>query len=1499
MYVKYTPFLKRQQLKWLYLFVLLFVFTLTSQCSPLERNANPLIMTVLGHPHTLLPGSQSSLQVQLWHQRQNKPVVEAQVTAYLIDVDDVEVVFAGQTDENGLINVQFQVPQQIESSEHQLAIQAEKDNYIADYQQRVYVGHVYHILVSTDKPVYQPGQTIHLRTLALDSTALKAAQDQPLTLMVQDPQGNRVMQKELTTSRWGIAVTDFRLDSQAASGDYTIIATMGQETSRRTVEVKPYKLPRFKINFQSDKSFYLPGEIAKISLDAQYFFGKPISGGQVRVNGYVTDVSRELIFTLSDGTLNDQGFYEFDLPLPETLIGQVESNTAKVDLEITIIDTAKHAERSTESLTLAAQPLLIEAIPESGVLRPGLENIIYLQASYPNGQPARVEFTVDIVDHFSTILQNNIVQTNDSGLVTITFTPQSRHDTISLNITARDEQGHIAAQNLPLGTMRSRQAVLLRPHKTAYRIGENLNVDAFVAGQATTVFLDVVKGGQTFALAALPVQDGVARAEIPLDGSLLGTLELHAYIIAHRGEIVRDRRLVLVDPAPSQVEVQADAASYRPGDTATLNISVSHQNETQPSVLGLSIVDESVFAVGAQNPGFARTYFLLERELLEPRYEIHDFAPLSGEGSPYDRHDKSSRPSAQGLNKDVLERDRELARAGVLAQELALAQALTDVNAGQQARHAPSLMEAQKATDQPTGRGHTASFLFLAPLLGLLWRDDRKYLRNLLLMLLLVGSLGTSIIGCAPMMQSAPASMEERTAESFVEETAEESYQVQDRADNRRADEPAKTPRLRQFFPETLFWLPELETDEQGQAQIEVPIADSITTWRVNVLASDAEGNLGSAQVGLPVFQEFFIEPDLPRFLTQYDELSVPISIFNYLDEAQEIQLSVEPASWFEFSQSAEVTIQIAANEVSVAYMPIRVTDFGQGDFKVTASSTHLSDAVLRRVDILPDGKSFSTVENGKLTETVSHVITLPEDMVPGTAQLTIKVFPGLVSQVIEGLEGLLRQPSGCFEQTSSTTYPNILVLDYLKTMGQLDPRIQLQAEQYINLGYQRLLTFEVPGYPGGFSLFGDPPPWPMLTAYGLMEFTDMSRVSYVDPNLLERTAYFLLSRQQGDGSWGPEGMTVESGWERLGNAQLPVTAYIVWALADAGYADLYEVQQAIGYIYQHVTPDIDPYALALVVNALVAVNPQDTLARSLLDSLLQQAKTGDGLVYWQSDLPTYMGGHGQVASIETSAMIAIALMRADYRLDIVQPTLDFLISQRDSFGAFQTTQSTILALKALLLAAQGGVETGEATVTITLDNGRKQTLSVNDENANVGQQIRFDDLGMGQHNLTLTVEGERTLHYQVITDYHLPWPNVIADSTPNSDLRVDVTYDRTELQVNDTVQVRAEVELLAPGQAGTILVDLGIPPGFSPITTDLDALIESGVADRFELTGRQILLYLTDVPSGQIFDIPYRLQARFPIKAQTGRSQAYDYYTPHRQDTQAPQRITVTLGTP
>ena len=1465
-------------------------------------------IAILGATNYLAPESKGSLLVQVHAPYSNERLPDTRVRVMLNTPNgEAQQLFTGQTDENGLVQVNFDVPAAISDPNQVLTVVADSTTYgQLQASQEVYVGRVYNVMLSTDKPVYQPGQVIHLRSLALDTTALKAAQEQPLVLTVADPAGNKLMRKTLTTSVFGIASTDFQLDSQAASGDYVLTAEMGPVTSSRTVEVKPYTLPRFSINFQSAKTFYLPGDVITGTVDAQYFFGKPVAGGQVNIKGFVTDVERVQLFEVT-GTTDTDGFYAYEFQTPATFVGQLENNTAAVDLEITVIDTANHSEQVDESVTIAEKTILIEAVPEAGFLRPGLENIVYLQSSYPDGRAAVTMIRVEglptttvtntvINTGTGTITDTLLVTTDEFGLATIRLTPPASGD-LPLTFLAMDQAGQVAEQTITLGSSGDAQALLLRPEKVQYQIGETLNIDIHVAGQAKTAYLDIIKGRQTFGLAALPVAQGVAQAAIDLDGSLLGTLELNAYVITDQGQIVRDRRLVLVNPAPAAVAIEADADVYRPGDTATLDITVQREGAPMPGVLGLSIVDESVFAVGAQDPGFARTYFLLDRELQEARYEIHDFSPLqSDDPSPYDKNASHA---------------QQLALAGFFAEELA-----TMGNTQHATRNTQQLAQTAGNARSAMAWGWANRIALVAPLMGIAFYDGTRRRRHLFLGLVLL-SLAFFWTSCAA--PAAPMAGGEMAVAPAAEAPAQEAMADVTTATQGNQSQP---PRLRQFFPETLFWLPELTTDANGHAQVQVPIADSITTWRISVLASDQDGNLGSAEVGMKVFQDFFVEPDLPRFLTVGDEVAVPVSIFNYLDTAQEINLEVAQAGWFEFVETPTLRFTVEANEVMAAYLPIRVIGFGQHEFQVTATGSAMSDAVVRQVEVLPDGKPMAVAESGKLTTTQRFAIDLPANTIPGTGRVAVKIYPGVISQVIDGLEGMLQQPYGCFEQTSSTTYPNVMVLDYLKTTNQVNPRIQLQAEQYINLGYQRLLSFEVRGMPGGFSLFGDPPPQTMLTAYGLMEFTDMSQVSYVDPALIERTALFLFQRQQGDGSWAPEGMTIESGLEGLGNSTLLPTAYVTWALADAGYATSEPVQRAVAYLHEQLaqyqqaqtqnsqansplaTPPamLDPYAAAMLANALIAADPQGSAGQieQLISQLLSSAeKHGQGYFTWSSGMTTYMGGYGNVSDIETAAMTAIALLRLEQHLDVAQGAIDSILSQRDPNGMFYSTQTTVLALKALLLAAEQGGEAGPATVTVTINGDRTQTLTITEENADVVQFVSFDDLNPSDNAVTITVEGDRALQYQVVTQFYLPWEAVTSTPVAEKEVRIDVAYDRTTLQVNDVVNVTAEVELLAPGVAGTLLVDLGLPPGFRPLTEDLDGLVAQGLIARYELTGRQILVYMTNVPSGQLYRLPYRLQARFPIRAQTPSSQAYDYYTPEKQDTSTPQRIVVELGTP
>jgi uncharacterized protein YfaS (alpha-2-macroglobulin family) len=1617
---------------------------------------------VLGQDR-LVPGSQAALRVLVRDSKDGSPLADAAVRVELKPESGGPAVrlFEGQTGPGGTAEVAFRVPPDAAGA-GTLVVRTASSLGQDAIERPVTVERAFRVLLSTDKPIYQPGQVIHVRALALSAFDLLPAAGQPLEITIADGKGNKVFRERLATSDYGVAFTDFQLAGEVNTGAYKISALLGEVSSEKTVTVEHYVLPKFAVDLQTGQSYYQPGQHVEGTLQARYFFGKPVDEAQVRLEGYTFDVDRASLFVL-EGQTDGDGNFTFTFDLPAYLAGSdLENGLARVYLEAAVTDQARHTEVSNLSLPVAASALVIDAVPEGGTFRPGVENILYVLASYPDGAPAEAGLRITINDT-GQVLE---AETGPYGLAEVRFTPTTPY--LYLYIDAADPRGNTAQQAFEFAGSWTEESILLRPDRPVYTVGETMQLTILTSTPRGTVYLDVVREGQTVSTRAVDVSDGRAEVAVDLAPDQYGTLELHAYKVLPSGSITRDTRLVVVSQAGDlQISLKPGQETYRPGDQATLALQVRGTGgEGVQSAIGLAIVDESVFALAESDPGFAKLYFLLEQEILQPRYDLHGYglpdlvgglpetdpaleraASLAAQASLSEavRGGGAGFSLSANSREDAMQRAAERQRAfftgfswAAFALFLAIPLAIAGLCVAALLREKslrgsiwPALailsLCALAVTLVPSPHGsyggplgnlagwldwlgsQGASWLVgwvvasLASYLGLLvmaiYKKDALLGWTLALLPLFAGSLVLLLVasqfarfspgdevavaalvaicliplalllrlagffhrrriaagllllpltlflagGFLPLLASSgnvmtgAAQPALRADADFmaleggalpVEAPMAAAGVVEEKMGEAAAEKPAvqepeaqgtgaEPPHLRQFFPETMLWLPDAVTDAGGALALDLPVADSITTWRMTALASSRDGRLGSATASLRVFQDFFIDLDLPLSLTVGDEVAIPVGVFNYLPGPQTVRLELEQADWFELQGEPVHELEIAANDVGVAYFRVRALRFGMQPFKVTALGSQMSDAILKEVRVYPDGKEIRFSHSDQLVtgQPARQTVDVPADAIPGTQKLLVKVYPGVLSQVVEGLDSILRMPYGCFEQTSSTTYPNVLVLDYLKTTRQAAPEVQLKAEEYINLGYQRLTTFEVQSS-GGFSLFGDAPADRMLTAYGLQEFSDMARVQEVDPDLIRRAANWLFEQQAGDGSWeNDQGLVHENSWSSLGNDRLPVTAYITWSLVEAGFGDDERTQQGLQYVREYQSQADDPYVLALVANALVAADLQgetgaitDSTA-AVLDRLAGMAQRDGQGAFWQSNIATFMGSEGQTGSIETTALAALALLRADHQPELGNAALLYLVQQKDSFGTWHSTQATVLALKALLQSVRVGGEQADATVTITLNGGQEKTLSITPENFDVVQMVSFDDVNPGRANtVEVRAEGSGRLMYQVTGSYYLPWEKLALypEIAPREDLlAIDLAYDRTELAVSDTVGVNVTVSLGEPGAAAeSALIDLGVPPGFSVETADLDALVarfddvpeDYGFAtiERYELTGRQVLVYVSNLRAGQPLSFSYRLRARFPLSVRSPASSAYDYYNPQVSGETPPQRIVV-----
>jgi uncharacterized protein YfaS (alpha-2-macroglobulin family) len=353
--------------------------------------------------------------------------------------------------------------------------------------------------------------------------------------------------------------------------------------------------------------------------------------------------------------------------------------------------------------------------------------------------------------------------------------------------------------------------------------------------------------------------------------------------------------------------------------------------------------------------------------------------------------------------------------------------------------------------------------------------------------------------------------------------------------------------------------------------------------------------------------------------------------------------------------------------------VPVRVDRVGQQTLTVRAFGQNVSDAVARSVSVVPDGVSVPAAHSGSLAAGSTTLTTsFPSNAVQGSGLMYLDIYPAFVSQAVQGLDSMLRVPNGCFEQTTSTTWPNVLVTRYMEQTKQSTPEIALKAETLISAGYQRLLTFE--HRTGGFSWFGDQDPKAdiSVTAFGLMEFGDMAKVQEVDDAMLARTQTWLVGQQGSDGSW-PGGMTEFFSFQTSASRN---TAFVVWALAQSGYSGP-ALQSGLDYLRKQISSKDDAYTVALAANAFAAAAPNDAEISTLLDQLLAQKHDDAGKTSWDSGATqTNFYGGGLDSAVATTALVAHAFLTANQSPSVIKGALAYVTSAKDANGNFGSTQA-------------------------------------------------------------------------------------------------------------------------------------------------------------------------------------------------------------------------------
>src|SRR5215813_5422647 len=190
-------------------------------------------------------GTRYPVRVQATHPLTHLPAAGVAIRGAIELEDDADgntkLISSAITNREGRADLQFSLPNDLSANDMELKIEGARGLVRVQADKLIQLLRQPYLLVSADKPLYQPGQTVHARILIL-SQAKRAIAAKPVTLKITDPDDTVLFTKDLTTSRFGIAATEWTIPESTRLGDYRLkFETEGEDESSAIIKISRYE----------------------------------------------------------------------------------------------------------------------------------------------------------------------------------------------------------------------------------------------------------------------------------------------------------------------------------------------------------------------------------------------------------------------------------------------------------------------------------------------------------------------------------------------------------------------------------------------------------------------------------------------------------------------------------------------------------------------------------------------------------------------------------------------------------------------------------------------------------------------------------------------------------------------------------------------------------------------------------------------------------------------------------------------------------------------------------------------------------------------------------------------------------------------------------------------------------------------------------------------------------------------------------------------------------
>ncbi len=234
---------------------------------------------------------------------------------------------------------------------------------------------------------------------------------------------------------------------------------------------------------------------------------------------------------------------------------------------------------------------------------------------------------------------------------------------------------------------------------------------------------------------------------------------------------------------------------------------------------------------------------------------------------------------------------------------------------------------------------------------------------------------------------------------------------------------------IRKVFDALALFAPEVRTDAAGKATVPLTLPDSLTRYRVMVIAVSGATMFGSGEASITARKPLMVRPSPPRFLNFGDVFELPIVVQNQTQEAMEVELALRtsnlPVRDGAFSNGSAVTVTVPAQDRAEVRFPAAAEMAGTAAFQVLALTkkgrTEWTDAAEQELPVWTPATSEAFATYGEIDDgVIVQPVQTPGEVWPQFGGLEITTSSTAMQALTDAVIYLVRYPYECAEQLSS-----------------------------------------------------------------------------------------------------------------------------------------------------------------------------------------------------------------------------------------------------------------------------------------------------------------------------------------------------------------------------------------------------------------------------------------------------------------------------------------------